>query len=109
MRTYDVNTRGAENARALIRKAVVDDTTEWSDANSISEQDSELLSKHGYDGYAEWHLAADPNASGKRSARYAFPAGDFSKLNKAGLTSAKQRASPYERGKLLEHLGDSGD
>ncbi len=116
MPQYEVNKRGVANARELIRRGEVDDGSEWSDAQPTADEENDFISKHGYDGYGEWHLAVDPDASEKTKSRYAFPFGDFSKLNRAGLTSAKQRAAQYEHDDveraaddLLELLGDPGE
>lgn len=44
-------------------------------------------------------------ASEDTKGRYAFPFGDFSRLNRSGLMSAKQRAAQYEH-KEIEEAAD---
>ena len=44
-------------------------------------------------GYGAWHLAVDPDASEETKGRYAFPYGDFAKVNRAALIHGKQRAA----------------
>ena len=51
------------------------------------------LEKDGYDAFGEWHLAVDPEASEETKGRYRFPYGDFSRVNRAALIHAKQRAT----------------
>ena len=50
------------------------------------------IEKHGWAGYAAWHLAVDPDATEETKKRFAFPYGDFSKVNRAALIHGKQRA-----------------
>jgi hypothetical protein len=93
MPSYDVNRAAVEQARTLIDEGRFDDTTEWSDAAPSTEQANEVLEKKGWDEFARWHLAVDPDAGEETKRRYAFPYGDFGKVNRAALIHAKQRAS----------------
>ena len=114
MPNYDVNSKAVEQARRLIDKGDYDDTTEWSDAAPSTDEGNRVLEKEGYDGYGAWHLAVDPDASEETKGRYAFPYGDFSKVNRAALIHAKQRASQNDHDEiekaadeLLQHLDDT--
>jgi hypothetical protein len=113
MPSYDVNKDAVEQARRLIDKGDYDDTTEWSDAAPSTEAGNDVIEDKGYDGYGAWHLAVDPDASEGTKGRYAFPYGDFRKVNRAALIHAKQRAAQnghdaVEKAadQLLQHLDD---
>jgi hypothetical protein len=53
-----------------------------------------------YEGYGLWHLAVDPDASEETKGRYAFPYGDFRKVNRAALIHAKQRAAQNDHDEI---------
>ena len=93
MPTYRVNKDAVTKARELIDAGKYDDSTEWSDAAPSADDENAEIEKHGYDGYGAWHLAVDPDASEETKSRYAFPFGDFRKVNRAALIHAKQRAA----------------
>jgi hypothetical protein len=92
MPTYEVNTAGVARAHRLIEAGDVDTTTEWSDAAPTAAQENEVVERDGYAAFGEWHLAVDPEASEDTKGRYRFPYGDFSRVNRAALIHAKQRA-----------------
>ena len=111
MAKYKVNDDGVSFARKLIDDDKVDTETEWSDAAPSTDEENSQIDEHGYDGYGKWHLAIDTEASEETKSRYGFPYGDFSKVNRAALIHAKQRASQNDHddvvkaaGQLLEHL-----
>ncbi len=64
-----------------------------SDAAPSTDEENRQIDKQGYDGYGQWHLAIDTEASQETKGRYGFPYGDFSKVNRAALIHAKQRAA----------------
>jgi hypothetical protein len=90
---YRVNKDGVAQARDLIDAGKYDDTTEWSDAAPSAAEENEFIERHGWEAYGRWHLAVDPEAAEDTKKRYAFPYGDFSKVNRAALIHAKQRAA----------------
>ncbi len=102
MTTYALNKAGVAKARELIAAGNVDFTTEWSDASPSAAQENDYLDKRGYDGYGEWHLAVDTEASEETKGRYGFPFGDFAKLNRAALIHAKQRASQNDHDEIAD-------
>ncbi len=115
MAKYKVNDEAVALARKLIDDNKVDTETDWSDAAPSTDEENDLIDKQGYSAYGRWHLAIDTEASEETKSRYGFPYGDFSKVNRAGLVHAKQRASQNDHddvmraaGQLLEHL-DSVD
>jgi hypothetical protein len=102
MTTYRVNDDGVAKARQLIDAGTYDDDTEWSDAAPSADEESAEIERHGYDGYGAWHLAVDPDASEETKKRYAFPFGDFSKVNRAALIHGKQRAVQNDHDAIAE-------
>lgn len=114
MAKYKVNDDGVSLARNLIDDGKVDTETDWSDAAPSTDEENSQIDEHGYEGYGKWHLAIDTEASEETKSRYGFPYGDFSKVNRAGLIHAKQRASQNDHddvveaaGQLLERLDSS--
>ena len=105
MPTYRVNKDAVAQARKLIDSGKYDDTTEWSDAAPSADDGNTEIEKHGYDGFAAWHLAFDPDASEETKGRYAFPYGDFTKVNRAALIHGKQRAAQNDHG-AIENAAD---
>ncbi len=95
MPTYEVNDAAAANAERLIRQGKVDSSTDWREGQPSTDQENAFIEAHGYDAFGEWHLGIDADAADDTKGRYAFPVGDFSKVYRDGLTSAKQRAAQY--------------
>jgi hypothetical protein len=111
MPSYRVNEAAVKQARKLIDSGDYDDRTDWSDAAPDADAANKVIEKQGWDGFAAWHLAEDPEASEETKGRVAFPYGDFRKVNRAALIHAKQRASQNDHGAiekaaddLLQHL-----
>ena len=111
MPAYRVNEDAVKQARKLIDDGKVDVDTEWSDAAPSADDENAEIEKRGYDGYGAWHLAIDPDASEETKGRYKFPYGDFSRVNRAALIHAKQRAAQNGHDEiekaaddLLQHL-----
>lgn len=113
MPNYKVNDSAVRNAEKLIAGGKVDNSTEWSDGQPSTEDENQFVDDNGYEAFGEWHLAIDPEATEGTKGRYGFPFGDFSKVYRDGLASAKQRAAQYghdeiERAadRLLQKLGE---
>jgi hypothetical protein len=102
MPTYRVHKAAEKKARDLIDAGTYDDDTEWSDAAPSADDENAEIEKHGYDGYGAWHLAVDPDASEDTKKRYAFPYGDFRKVNRAALIHAKQRAVQNDHDEIAD-------
>jgi hypothetical protein len=98
--TYRVNKDGVAQARKLIDAGKVDADTEWSDAAPTADAENEFIERHGYEEFGRWHLAIDPEANEETKKRYAFPYGDFSKVNRAALIHAKQRAAQNDHAEI---------
>ncbi|MCF6734180.1 hypothetical protein [Blastococcus sp. KM273129] len=93
MPDYELNDDAVTRAKKLIDDGAFDDRTEWSDAAPSADDGNAEIDAHGWEGYAAWHLAVDPDAGEQTKKRYHFPYGDFSKVNRAALIHGKQRAS----------------
>jgi hypothetical protein len=106
MPTYRVHEAGVRKARELIDSGDYDDTTEWSDAAPSADEENRAIDRHGLEGYGEWHLAVDRDASDDTKGRYRFPFGDFRKVNRAALIHAKQRAAQNDHAEI-EKAADS--
>jgi hypothetical protein len=106
MPSYRVNKSGVTKARELIDSGKYDVETEWSDAAPSADDENAQIERHGYDGYGAWHLAVDPDASEETKKRYAFPYGDFAKVNRAALIHAKQRAVQNDHDEIAEAADD---
>lgn len=102
MATYKVNESGVRNAERLIRDGKVEPDADWGDGQPSSDDENSYIDEYGYNAYGEWHLAIDPEAGEETKGRYAFPFGDFTKLYRDGLTSAKQRAAQHEHQEIAE-------
>jgi hypothetical protein len=113
MSKYEVHDDGVAHARKLIDEGKFDTSTEWSHAAPSTDEENRQIDKHGHGGYGRWHLAIDTEASQETKSRYGFPYGDFSKVNRAALIHAKQRAAQNDHDavetaadKLLERLDE---
>ena len=106
MPNYEVNQAGVSHARKLIDAGRYDDTTEWSEAAPSAAEENEERDSEGQEGYAEWHLAVDPDKGESTKGRYRFPYGDFSTVNRAALIHAKQRASQNDHDAIEQAAGD---
>src|SRR5689334_5608799 len=90
---YTVNDDAVKYARKLIDQGAYDDKTEWSDAAPSADDANREIDKDSFDDFARWHLGINRDASEGTKGRFAFPFGDFEKVNRAALIHAKQRAS----------------
>ncbi len=106
MPSYEVNDAAVTRARSLIDDGSYDDTTDWSDAAPSTDQENDVVDTEGYDGFGQWHLAYDPDASEDTKGRYAFPYGDFSTVNRAALIHAKQRAAQNDHDAIAKAADD---
>jgi hypothetical protein len=93
MPSYRVNEDAVAHARKLIDAGTFDDETEWSDAAPSADDGNAEIEKNGWEAYAAWHLAVDPDANEETKGRYRFPYGDFRTVNRAALVHGKQRAA----------------
>jgi hypothetical protein len=116
MPEYRVNQDAVTQAEKLIDAGTYDDETEWSDAAPSADDENSAIDEHGWDGFGAWHLAIDPDADEETKKRYAFPYGDFTKVNRAALIHGKQRAAQFGHDavekaadRLLQRLDEKRD
>ncbi len=93
MSKYRVNESGVAKARDLIDAGQYVLDSEWGEAQPDADAENAQLERHGYDGFGQWHLAIDADASEQTKDRYGFVYGDFRRLHRSGLIAAKQRAA----------------
>jgi hypothetical protein len=93
MPNYRVNDDAVKQAKKLIDAGDYDDRTEWSEAAPSADDANKEIDRDSFDDFVRWHLGINPDASEGTKGRYAFPYGDFKKVNRAALIHAKQRAS----------------
>ena len=106
MATYRLNKAAVTRARELIDAGKFDDETEWSKAAPSAARENEEIERRGYDGYGEWHLGVNPEASEETKGRYGFPYGDFTAVNRAALIHAKQRAAQNDHDEIAAAADD---
>ncbi|HEY2297533.1 MAG TPA: hypothetical protein VGH43_07385 [Jatrophihabitans sp.] len=97
---YSVNDEAVKHARKLIDQGAYDDKTEWSEAAPSADDANQEIDKDSFDEFTRWHLGINADASEGTKGRYAFPYGDFKKVNRAALIHAKQRASQNGHGQV---------
>ena len=106
MTEYRLNRGAVKKAQQLIDAGNYDDDTPWSDAAPSADDANQVIEKKGWDEFAAWHLAEDPDASEETKGRYAFPYGDFAKVNRAALIHAKQRAAQNDHDEIEKAADD---
>ena len=92
--TAKLNERSYAFAKDQINSGnvVLDQRDDWSVHQPSARQENEFIEAHGWDEYANWHLAIDDEASEDTKARYKFPYGDFTRVHRCGLLAAESRA-----------------
>src|SRR3954463_13905024 len=100
------NKAGGGHARGLIDAGREDETAEGAEAAPSAAEENEERDSEGQEGYAEWHLAVDPDKGEGTKGRYRFPYGDFSTVNRAALIHAKQRASQNDHPEIEQAADD---
>ena len=86
MPNYELNRDAVRQARKLIDAGTFDDASDWSDAAPSTEDGNRVLEEGGWDAFAAWHLAVDPEANEETKKRYAFPYGNFDRVVRTALT-----------------------
>lgn len=71
-----------------------------------TDDENRFIDKKGYDGYGQWHLGIAKGASEQTKGRFGFPYGDSTKVNRAGLIHAQQRASQNDHDDIVHAAGD---
>ncbi len=92
MSKYRVNKPALEKAKALIQSHHYVLESDWSELQPSTQDENAQQQRHGWDGYGEWFLAIDTEASEDTKDRYHFVFGDFNRVHRSGLIAAKQCA-----------------
>ena len=106
MAKYRLNEVAVKHARKLIDVGTYDDVTNWSEAAPSAKDANEEIDKASFDAFSEWHLGINPDASEGTKGRFAFPFGDYTKVNRAALIHAKQRAAQNDHGEIGKAADD---
>ena len=90
--------RSFEFAKELIEagRTVLDERDDWSEHQPSAEEENAFIAEHGWDEYADWHLAVDDEAEEGTKAHYKFPYGDFHDVHRCAVLSAESRAGQYK-------------
>jgi hypothetical protein len=111
MTTYSVNKGAVAKAEELIDARQYDLHGDWSSGAPTAQDGNAQIERHGWDGYGEWYLGIDEEANEDTKDRYGFPYGNYSRVMRAALIHAKQRAAQnghtaveQEASRLLERL-----
>ncbi len=91
-----LNPAARDHARDLIDADQYVKDSDWSEAQPSAEDENDFLDRHGWDEYAQWHLAVDTDENEQTKGRYKFPVGDFRRVHRSGLVAAKQRAAEWD-------------
>ena len=95
-----VNDDAVKKARSLINSHHYVLESDWSEAQPSADEENDYLERHDWDGYSEWFLGIDKEASKETKSRYEFPYGDFNRVHRDGLIAAKQRAAQNDHAEV---------
>jgi hypothetical protein len=111
MAKYAVNDDAVTFIRSLIDKKRYVLRSDWGEVQPDAERQNAFLRRHSWDEYGCWHLGLTDGASDGTKARYAFVAGDFSRVHRSGLIACVYRAAEWRHKDvelaahdLLQHL-----
>ena len=90
---YAVNPDAVTQAEQLIRAGQLDRSDSWGKAEPTAKQENTFIAEQGFDAFARWHLAVDPDASPGTKGSLHFPYGDLTQVYRGAVIAAKQRAA----------------
>ena len=88
-----LNEAGRRKAKNMIESSQYVLDSSWGEANPSADEENAFLEAHSWAEYGEWHLGIDETAAEETKNRYGFPYGDFRRVHRSGLITAKQRAA----------------
>lgn len=100
-----LNKSGLKYAKKLIKEGKIAIDTDWSDSQPSPDEENKFIEDHGWEAFANWHLAYDPEENDETKQRYGFPYGDFKKVHRSALNAVQQRAGQYD----YDEIGKAGD
>ena len=100
MAKYLLNEAAVQRAETLIdaRQYVLD--SDWGEVQPNATAQNDVLSSHGWEDFATWHLGLTEGAAEETKARYAFVYGDFRRVHRSGLIACVYRASEWRHKKV---------
>ena len=111
MADYVVNESAVAKARRLIDAHQYVLESSWGDVQPSAADENAYLESHGWEDFADWHLALTEGATDHTKARYAFVYGDFRRVHRMGLVACQYRAAEWRHKSielaahdLLQHL-----
>jgi hypothetical protein len=106
--TTKVNSKGLRHAKSLIRggKIARDRQDDWSEHAPSAAEENEYIDEHGMPKFAKWYLGVDPSEDPENKGAYSFPYGDFKKVHRGGVISAKIRAAQYDHNEVKKATDD---
>lgn len=111
MAKYLLNDSAVDFLHALIDKRRYVLRSDWGEVQPDAERQNAFLRRHTWQEYANWHLGLTEGATDATKARYAFVAGDFSRVHRSGLIACVYRAAEWRHKQvelaahdLLQHL-----
>jgi hypothetical protein len=102
MPSYKVNDAAVKHAKKLIRdgKFADDVRDDWSEHAASSDLENKFIEDHGMKEYAKWYLGIDKDEDLENKGAYGFPYGDFKKVHRGGVISAKVRAAQFDHDEI---------
>jgi hypothetical protein len=95
MASYEVNDAAVAHCRQLIDAHQYVLESDWGEAQPSADDGNAVLERHGWDGYAAWHLGLTVGANDETKARYAFVYGDFRRIHRSGIIACHYRAAEW--------------
>ena len=105
-RDFRVDKDGVAQARKLIDAGKYDDEDGVVRGGPLRRRRERRDRAGRLDGFGAWHLGVNPDASEGTKKRFAFPYGDFKKVNRAALIHGKQRAVQNDHDEIDEAADD---
>lgn len=92
-----LNRKALTRARKLIEAGKVnrDVRDDWSEHAPSADQENAFIEKHGFAGFAEWHLGRDDEKTEGTKGSVSFPFGDFSRVHRCAVISLESRAAQH--------------
>ena len=88
-----LNKAAEKKAASLIEAGQYVKDSDWSEAQSSTQEENDYLERHDWDDYGAWHLGIHDEKGKETKGRFGFPYGDFRRVHHSGLIAVKQRAA----------------
>lgn len=106
MSKMKVNKDAVNKAKSLINHHQYVLDSDWSEAQSSTDDENDFLERHDWAEYGQWYLAIDTGATEETKDRHNFPYGDFRRVHRSGLIAAKQRAAQNDYSEIEKAVDD---